>query len=61
MVWSKLYELMSTDEVNEIFALLKPVAYETNDEIVHQGDNTVDLFLIDSGFAGLSRKARHER
>ena len=54
MVWSKLYEQMNTDEVNEFFAMLKPVAYETNDIIVHQGDNIEDLFLIDSGFAGLT-------
>ena len=54
MVWSKLYEQMTTDEVNDFFTLLTPVAYAASDEIVHQGDNTTDLFLIDSGFAGIS-------
>lgn len=54
MVWSNLYELMSTEEVNDFFALLKPVSFATNDEIVHQGEKTTNLYLIDSGFAGVS-------
>ncbi len=54
LVWSKLYEQMSTDEVSDFFALLKPVAYQANEEIVHQGDAVTDLFFIDSGFAGIT-------
>ncbi|THB78560.1 MAG: hypothetical protein D6B25_03935 [Desulfobulbaceae bacterium] len=54
LVWSKLYEQMSTEEVNDFFALLKPVAYKTDDEIAHQGDANTNLYFIDSGFAGIS-------
>ena len=54
MVWSNLYDLMSTEEVNDFFALLKPVSFEANDEIVHQGEKITNLYLIDSGFAGVS-------
>jgi len=54
VVWSKLYEQMSTDEVNDFFALLKPVAFNANDEIVNRGDDVTDLYFIDSGFAGIS-------
>jgi len=53
-VWSKFYEQMSTEEVNEIFALLRPVTYQENDEIIRQGTKTADLFFIDNGFAGIS-------
>ncbi len=54
LVWSKLYEQMSTEEVSDFFALLKPVVYQANEEIVHQGDAVTDLFFIDSGFAGIT-------
>ncbi len=59
LVWSKLYEHMQTDEVNDLFALLKPMVYQTGDEIVHQGDTVTDLFLIDSGFAGITHFDEH--
>lgn len=54
LVWSKLYEQMSTEEVSDFFAALKPVVYQANEEIVHQGDGVTDLFFIDSGFAGIT-------
>ncbi|MBT8333839.1 MAG: cyclic nucleotide-binding domain-containing protein, partial [Deltaproteobacteria bacterium] len=54
MVWSKLYEPMTTEEVNELFAILKPVSFQANDEIVVQGEKLRDLYLIDSGFAGIA-------
>ena len=53
-VWSKLYEQMSTEEVNDFFAILKPKVYQANEEIVHQGETVADLFFIDSGFAGIT-------
>ncbi|MBE0583914.1 MAG: cyclic nucleotide-binding domain-containing protein, partial [Desulfofustis sp.] len=59
LVWSKLYEQMSTEEVSDFFALLKPVVYQANDEIVHQGDNVTELFFIDSGFAGITHIDEH--
>lgn len=59
MVWSTLYEKMSIEEVNDFFALLKPIVYQANDEIVHQGDGVTDLFFIDSGFAGITHFDEH--
>ena len=54
MVWSKLYEPMTTEEVNELFAILKPVSFQANEEIVLQGEKHRDLYLLDGGFAGIA-------
>ncbi len=54
MIWSKLYEQMSSDEAGKFFTLLKPFSYKANDEIVRRGDTVASMFFIDNGFAGLS-------
>ncbi len=59
MVWSKIYEQMKPEELDEFFSALKPVYYQANDQIVRQGDKVTDLFLIDNGFAGVSHMDEH--
>lgn len=54
MIWSNLYEEMSEEEADAFFALLEPVSYKANDEIVSRGDMVTSMFFIDAGFAGLS-------
>jgi CRP-like cAMP-binding protein len=54
IIWSKLYEQMSSDEADKFFTLLKPMNYQANEEIVVRGDSVTNMFFIDNGFAGLS-------
>ena len=59
MVWSKIYEQMKPEELDDFFSSLKPVYYHANDQIVRQGDKVTDLFLLDNGFAGVSHVDEH--
>ena len=54
IIWSKLYEQMSSDEADKFFTLLKPMTYQANQEIVVRGDSVTNMFFIDNGLAGLS-------
>lgn len=49
MIWSELYDLLSTEEFNEFYHALVHENYALEENIVHQGDQQWCLFFVNKG------------
>jgi CRP-like cAMP-binding protein len=48
-IWSKLYDLLDTDEKNALFFAMKDAKYEINQAVYSQGDLNSNLYFINNG------------
>ncbi len=49
VLWSKLYDQLSTQEGNALFYSMKEVVYNAEEVIFKQGERNPELYFIDSG------------
>ena len=47
--WSKLYDILTTEETHALFFSTKPAEYKTDDTVYGQGEKNINLYLIDRG------------
>ncbi|MEE4165216.1 MAG: cyclic nucleotide-binding domain-containing protein [Desulfocapsaceae bacterium] len=54
VVWSGLYEKMSTEEFNALYYAMRQESYAADEVIVRAGDNDPSLYFVNSGTVTLS-------
>jgi len=58
IIWSELYDLLSTEEFNEFYHALVHESYALEENIVHQGDPQARLFFVNKGRVKLYYKEK---
>lgn len=58
LIWSKLYDLLSTEEFNDFYHNLEHKTYSVDTDIVFQGDPQSSLFFVNKGRVKLFYRER---
>ncbi|MDK9707878.1 MAG: cyclic nucleotide-binding domain-containing protein [Desulforhopalus sp.] len=53
-IWSELYEEMTTDQFNALYAVLRREEYRKGDMIVRAGETDNVLYLVNSGYVSMN-------